>query len=501
MTKIKIAAASAFLIFLSSCLYRQKLQEYEAFSTTPYASESINEAKKSKPMPKKIQRKVSNLESIAKKKRQEVSKNLWKSDFYDFSSPAFQKAQKLVEQNQAEKQLQKKVSLDLLIAIALKQNPALQEAKSNLQATLDQYQQAAFLEEIVFSYQSFVRELNLRVGKPRHKTPWNQRYPFPSTLSLKGEILELNTNIAKEKFNIVLRNLIADIAKTYFHILYLQISITITKTHQKLLNELHKVALTLYESGKTHHSNILRLQVELAKIDDILLTLEQKLQTALASLNQLLSRPSQSPFGPFQKRHFSLAPKKLKELLQAALQYRQELRIANLKANKLEVMVQLVRERLHPEFILGHSYLEEGKGAFAGPTRSKATFAPVIRPMPKWWYGSQEAYLRELELKAKEAKEATQKEKDKSLYLTQKAYYNWDTAWRELKLYQNSLLPRAKQAYQVAKRGYESNRVDFTSLIDAERIWLEFELKRARSQRDLELEILNTMKIVGNRSF
>jgi outer membrane protein TolC len=68
-------------------------------------------------------------------------------------------------------------------------------------------------------------------------------------------------------------------------------------------------------------------------------------------------------------------------------------------------------------------------------------------------------------------------------------------ASRNLVLLQNELLPKATQAFQVARSGYAAGTVDFINFIDAERTLLSFQLDEVevRTQRELALAELSLL--------
>jgi outer membrane protein TolC len=71
-------------------------------------------------------------------------------------------------------------------------------------------------------------------------------------------------------------------------------------------------------------------------------------------------------------------------------------------------------------------------------------------------------------------------------------------ATRNLQLLTESLLPKGRQALEVARSGYGSGKVDFINLLDAERSLLEFQLAEveARTRRELVLAEVSLL-IVG----
>ena len=66
-------------------------------------------------------------------------------------------------------------------------------------------------------------------------------------------------------------------------------------------------------------------------------------------------------------------------------------------------------------------------------------------------------------------------------------------ASRDLALLQEQLIPRQRQALEVARTGYLSGQIDFFNLTDAEQTLLRFALAEieARTQRELALAELS----------
>jgi cobalt-zinc-cadmium efflux system outer membrane protein len=74
-------------------------------------------------------------------------------------------------------------------------------------------------------------------------------------------------------------------------------------------------------------------------------------------------------------------------------------------------------------------------------------------------------------------------------------YYYFRDAERKINLFKDTLIPKANQSLNVVQKSYVSGGTEFLSLIDAERLLLEFELSYERAvanrmQRLAELEML-----------
>ena len=72
-------------------------------------------------------------------------------------------------------------------------------------------------------------------------------------------------------------------------------------------------------------------------------------------------------------------------------------------------------------------------------------------------------------------------------------------AERKIALYGDWLIPKARESLHVTQQGFEAALLDFQSLIDAERLLLEFELllERARTTRSQRLAELD--RLAGER--
>jgi outer membrane protein TolC len=80
----------------------------------------------------------------------------------------------------------------------------------------------------------------------------------------------------------------------------------------------------------------------------------------------------------------------------------------------------------------------------------------------------------------------------------QMALYNFHDAERKLNLYSDTLIPKAQQSLEVTREGFESGSVSFSSLIDAQRTLLEFQLSADRARADREIRLAEIEMLTGH---
>ena len=136
------------------------------------------------------------------------------------------------------------------LKIAFTRNLRLQSVKKELEAKLESYSQVVQLENILGQFSSFVKELDTKAGTAQHQTSIKQSYPFPGALSLKANIAEQEVRIAKEKYEIAIRDMVTQLKETFYEWVYLPQAIRITKEHLQLLTELEAVASVHFRTGK-----------------------------------------------------------------------------------------------------------------------------------------------------------------------------------------------------------------------------------------------------------
>ena len=87
--------------------------------------------------------------------------------------------------------------------------------------------------------------------------------------------------------------------------------------------------------------------------------------------------------------------------------------------------------------------------------------------------------------------------KDELTYDIKDAYYHIDKAVREEKLFKMNLIPKAKEAVDVAKTGYRTGEVSFLDALDADMTWLNFNIEYYKAIRHKAVSIAEMERLTG----
>ena len=421
--------------------------------------------------------------------------------FYDLSTDTVKTYRQLAASpEEAETRLTEPIALELLVAFGYEWNPGLKSAREKIWAVLEQYPQAVYLENVLRQYNTFTKQLDTKVGPMRHKEMIAMKFPFPDTLSLKGQIITEDVLIAQKAFEIALRNLVTEIKLAYYDYLFVVEATRINEENQKLLQQMIAIAQTKFRVGQGKYSNVIMAQVELSKLAEVIITLEQQRETIIARLNTLLNASTDLALGspvPIEEERVTLA---LAELYELAIENRQEIQKQKLMVSKMALVVEMVKQMTYPDSTLGASYFENrGMPDLKHTQKMPMAFMTqrTLNPANTAWFGHRNSYIHEMDIKI-EAMEHKIEELESSLrFVVKKHHFGMETANRSIRLYRQTLLPQAQQALDAANTAYQAAQIDFLSFLDAQRTLLNLRIEEQRALRDYHQHLTQLEQAVG----
>ena len=381
---------------------------------------------------------------------------------------------------------------------AVANNAGLRSAFSRWKAALEQVPQSKALPNPRFTYAFYVEEVETRVGPQRQKFGFSQTFPWFGTLADRKDAASQAAAAAEQTFKATERQLFYRVKHAFYDYWYLAQKIAVTEEHAQLVTNLERVALARFKTGAVPHSAVIQAQVERAKLDDRLRTLQALRGPIVARLNSELSRDGDLPL-PWPRNLPELDTTFADdEVLQRLADGSPELRRLDHLVMKEAADADLAGKRYFPDITLGVDYVDTGDALSPGVVDSGKD--PVIAMMSvslPLWYGKQRAAKREAKLRqsaAADDRDDAGRRLEADLRL---ALYQLRDAERKLDLYRTSLIPKVKQSLSVARQGFETGRTSFMALIDAQRLLLEFQLAHRRAEADRGQRLAEVEMIAG----
>ncbi len=368
---------------------------------------------------------------------------------------------------------------------AAENNPGLSALYEAWRAQAERAPQARALPEARFTYVEYLRSVETRTGPQERSFALTQSFPWFEKLRLRGSIEEAKAAAAWQRFLAAQLDLDRELRSTLAEYYYLGRSVTITRENLDLLARLERVARRRLAAGAENHPDLLRLQVEIGRLEDGLRTLLDTERPLRAKLNSLLHLPVER------------AIEWPRELLTSAAEIDADSVLAFVDANNPELLAlreeiegaamqkKLAAREYVPDLTVGVQTIATGSARAPG-TRDSGEDPWMLSfsiELPIWWQ-KYRAGEREADALWRSARERHAGARDRLRASVELALFHLRDAERRITLYEETLIPKAEESLGSTESSFESGGSDFLDLIDAERVYLEFQLARERARAD-----------------
>jgi outer membrane protein TolC len=328
-----------------------------------------------------------------------------------------------------------------------------------------------------------------RVGSTKYTLI--QPVPFWGKRDLKREAAEADANQAKGRSDASWAELSARIKTAYAQLYQAVRSEALTREIVTLLKGLEKITQVRYANGLIPQQDAIRVQLEQTSLQGDLVMWETERHHMQSRLNALLRRPAHAPLAD---------PQRLRPLPPSArLDYvtlDERLRARNpslfaeaARVTSAEKSRELAYRNRYPDFSFGVSPIQ---------TRSRVNewelMVEMNIPLQQESRRSQEREAQSMLSAAQSRQQAMQNQLLSDLAENLSAL---DSAQRIEKLVRSSLLPQAQMTFEAALAAYENGKVDFATLLDAQRQIRKARLDELKAQTDAQVRLAEVERLLG----
>lgn len=386
-----------------------------------------------------------------------------------------------------------------LLELARRQNPELAAMGFEAEAARERVQPAGALPDPMGRIelrdpgnQMGNGDFNLlpaRVGSTKYTV--TQTIPLWGKRDLKREVAEADATQALARRSGTWAELAAKVKAAFAQYYLVGQSLKITQELLRLAGSLEQLAQARYADGLVPQQDVVRAQVERTALRSELLVMETEHHHAAARLNALLRRPPAAPLAEPQALRPLPAPAKLDY---TALEARLAAANPQLAAQDAQVAAaeknrELVTKNRYPDLTVGVSPIQ---------TRNRVTewelMFEVNIPLQQESRRAQEREAAAMAAAARARKDAALNQISAELAESLSAL---DAARRLENLVATALLPQADLAFQAALAGYETGRLDFATLLEAQRQLRKAKLDRLKAQAEAQLRLAEIEKLLG----
>ncbi len=373
--------------------------------------------------------------------------------------------------------------LSNFLAYAELNQPAVAAAYFDWAAAIERITQARSLPDPQFTFQMDIQNAVTSIMPGLMGT-----VPWPSKLRVGAEVASAESRTKYFAFQSAVLQAAFELKRSYYQLYFLEQKLRVERETLRLASQLEQLARTENEVGKVTLQDVLRAQIEQARLRTEIANLQDSRASLLAQFQAALGMQPQEPPPPVPQHFESTAIEFTGDkLLEAALTQNQRLKGMAEEVRAAEASILLARKGRFPDFGLG--FMADAK---ANPTLYRLPGGPGTISLPIW-RDKIAAQIAEAQANKRSAQARLSGEQIALAVEIAERSYLYRVATRDLALLNDQLLPKARQSLEVARSGYLAGQIDFFNLTDTERTLLGFELDKveAATQREIVLAELS----------
>ncbi|HKT49519.1 MAG TPA: TolC family protein, partial [Candidatus Angelobacter sp.] len=251
------------------------------------------------------------------------------------------------------------LTLEELEQVALRANPEIKLAVRRVVTAETRVSGAGALEDPSLMYRGWQVPLS---------QPWNynaamnmfmvgQDFPGPGKRGLRSQVANDAVAVAKAELEAKRREISAGVRKAFYDLLRNGDELKIHDEQVAIARQGLEAARIKYTVGKVPQQDVLKAQVDLSKLIEHLVMLEQDAELGRATLNTLLGRNPESPIEVAGQYTLPKQLPSINELEQLALTNRPELAARSAAITQAQDQLKLAKKAYTPDFSANAGYM------------------------------------------------------------------------------------------------------------------------------------------------
>ena len=381
----------------------------------------------------------------------------------------------LSSQAQPEKPL---LNVDQLIDEALQNNPEILAAKKRWEVFKEKIPQAFALEDPMLGFGIINLPTNFRFrdeDMTMKEISISQKLPFPGKRPLIREMAEKEAEAVFNEIQGKVHQIIKDVKTAYYDLSHIHRTTEVTQRNKNILENFVKIAETRYAVGEGIQQDVLKAHLEVSKMVDELIMLEQKKRALGAKLNALLNRPPETQVGIPEEVIFREFPFTIEELQKMASEMNPTLKVMKKMIESKEKAYALAKREYYPDFNFRFAYGQRDNGL---EMKRRDTLTGMMEiNIPIFYKSKQDRKVAEIKADTQAIEAQYQAMKNEILFMITDMGSMIQRGERQLELYKTGIIPQASFQINSAMSAYRVGKADFMTLLDSQMTLYRYELE------------------------
>ncbi len=377
------------------------------------------------------------------------------------------------------------------IITAARNNPALKAKFNEYNATLEKIPQVGTLPDPQLTIGYFIMPVETKNGPQHAKISLSQMFPWFGTLNSKEDVFVNAAKAKYEDFEEAKSNLFFEVKSAYYDLYFIQKGIDITLDNIRILESFKSLALIKIQAGKASGVDELRVEMELADLENNLALLKDRWFVNTVKFNNLLNVDESSNIQIPEILWIDDLIYTKQAVIDSLTLNNHQLKSLDYLRQSFESSENAAKKLGSPNIIAGVDYTAINTGGIATNSGKDALLLKVGITIPlyrKKYSGMiNEAIYQQQAVEEKKADKINGLET-----LFEKVYSEYADANRRIILFEKQS-NFASRAIIILESEYASNGKNFEEILRMEKSLLKYslELEKARADKQAAIAFIN----------
>lgn len=303
----------------------------------------------------------------------------------------------------------------------------------------------------------------------------SQDLPYPGKLALRSRAAKHEADAAEADVEEARLQLVRDVKTVWWNVFYLDRALDVIRRNKILLAQFVNVAETRYTVGRGLQQDILLAQLELSRLNDKAIRVQNIRENEAIRLNVLMDRPTTETIQLAVTVNEVLPALYTAEALQQqAINTRPVLAAQTKRFRAAGSRVDLAKKDYAPDFKVGVVYgLRNGSNL----NGRRSDFGSIMFSMnlPLYTSSKQDRAVDQRNAEWMQQKYRLHDQHNQVASQVQRAITDYRRAGEQAKLYQKEIIPQARQTVEAMMAGYQVGKVDFLNLVRSQTTLHDYE--------------------------
>jgi len=287
----------------------------------------------------------------------------------------------------------------------------------------------------------------------------SQEIPYFGKRGLRGEVASREAGQVEQQAERVGRSITAAVKRAYYGLLLSRNLLDLIRDQEDIWKQIEGVARARYAVGQGAQQDVLRVQVEVTRIEQLRAEQEAEAEIRLAELNRLLARAAIAPLETPARLALRPVAASLDQLFDWATAISPEVRGAGLGVERATLAINLARKEFKPDFSVQAGYMNRG-GLDPMWQAGIGISIPLYRRRLS-------AGLAEAEAQLRSNQSAVESVRLQLRFRTQERLTQIKTTERIATLYGEGIVPQDRMSVEAALANYQTGKVPFIAVLEA----------------------------------